>query len=39
MANEQQLSASSVNQAISALVFLYKEVLRVDLPTWCQRAY
>lgn len=32
LANEKQLSASSVNQAISALVFLYKEVLRVDLP-------
>ena len=32
LANVQKLSASSVNQAISALVFLYKEVLRVDLP-------
>lgn len=28
----QKLSASSVNQAISALVFLYKEVLRINLP-------
>lgn len=32
LANEKQLSASSINQAISALVFLYKEVLRVDRP-------
>ena len=26
LANEQKLSASSINQAISALIFLYKEV-------------
>lgn len=32
LANEQKLSASSVNQAISALVFLYRDVLRIDLP-------
>jgi len=32
LANERQLGASSVNQAISALVFLYKEVLQTDLP-------
>lgn len=32
LANEKRLSASSVNQALSALIFLYKEVLQVDLP-------
>ena len=32
LANERQLSASSINQALSALIFLYKEVLKVDLP-------
>ena len=32
LANEQQLSASSINQALSALIFLYKQVLHVDLP-------
>lgn len=32
LANERMLSASSINQSLSALVFLYKEVLQVDLP-------
>lgn len=32
LADEQQLSASSINQALSALIFLYKQVLHVDLP-------
>jgi integron integrase len=32
LADEQQLSASSINQALSALIFLYKQVLQIDLP-------
>ncbi len=32
LANELQLSASSVNQALGALIFLYKTVLHTDLP-------
>ncbi|HNB53854.1 MAG TPA: integron integrase [Anaerolineales bacterium] len=32
LATEQNLSASSQNQALSAILFLYREVLKVDLP-------
>jgi len=32
LANERQVSASTHNQALSALLFLYREVLGVDLP-------
>ena len=32
LANEGQVSASTQNQALSALLFLYREVLGVDLP-------
>lgn len=32
MANERKVSASTHNQALSALLFLYREVLGVDLP-------
>ncbi len=32
LATEQNLSASSQNQALSALLFLYREVLKIDLP-------
>lgn len=32
MANERKVSASTHNQALSALLFLYREVLNIDLP-------
>ena len=32
LATERNVAASTQNQALSALLFLYKEVLRVDLP-------
>jgi integron integrase len=32
LANERQVSASTHKQALSALLFLYKEVLKIDLP-------
>lgn len=32
LATEQNLAASSQNQALSALLFLYREVLKIDLP-------
>jgi hypothetical protein len=32
MANERKVSASTHNQALSALLFLYREVLSIDLP-------
>ncbi|MCO6451997.1 MAG: integron integrase [Caldilineales bacterium] len=32
LANDLDLSASSVNQALGAIIFLYKSVLRVDMP-------
>ena len=32
LANERKVSASTHNQALSALLFLYREVLGVDLP-------
>lgn len=32
MANERKVSASTHNQALSALLFLYREVLGIDLP-------
>ena len=32
LANERQVSASTHNQALSALLFLYREVLAIDLP-------
>jgi site-specific recombinase XerD len=32
LANERHVSASTQNQALSALLFLYREVLSVDLP-------
>lgn len=32
MANERKASASTHNQALSALLFLYREVLNIDLP-------
>lgn len=32
LANERQVSASTQNQALSALLFLYREVLEVELP-------
>ncbi len=32
LANERQVSASTHNQALSALLFLYREVLTIDLP-------
>jgi len=32
LATERQVSASTHNQALSALLFLYREVLAVDLP-------
>jgi len=32
LANERKVSASTHNQALSALLFLYREVLNVDLP-------
>ena len=32
LANERQISPSTHNQALSALLFLYREVLAVDLP-------
>jgi integron integrase len=35
LANELRVSASSYNQAMSALLFLYREVFRVDL-TWIE---
>ena len=35
LANELRVSASSYNQAMSALLFLYREVIRVDL-TWIE---
>jgi integron integrase len=36
LAVEKTVSASTQNQALSALLFLYKEVLRVDLP-WLEK--
>jgi integron integrase len=35
LANDRRVSSSTHNQALSALLFLYREVLRVDLP-WMQ---
>lgn len=35
LANERNVSASTHRQALSALLFLYKEVLRIELP-WMQ---
>jgi site-specific recombinase XerD len=32
LAKEHKVSASSHNQALSALLFLYREVLAIDLP-------
>lgn len=32
LANEEQVAASTQNQALSALLFLYRQVLSVDLP-------
>ena len=32
LANERKVSASTHNQALSALLFLYREVLSIDLP-------
>ena len=32
LANERKASASTHNQALSALLFLYREVLAIDLP-------
>ncbi|MFM7011566.1 MAG: phage integrase N-terminal SAM-like domain-containing protein [Betaproteobacteria bacterium] len=32
LANERRVSASTHNQALSALLFLYREVLAIDLP-------
>ena len=32
MANERKVSASTHNQALSAVLFLYREVLNIDLP-------
>mgnify|MGYP003383485174 CR=1 FL=1 len=32
MANERKISASTHNQALSAILFLYREVLNIDLP-------
>ncbi len=32
MANERKVSATTHNQALSALLFLYREVLNIDLP-------
>jgi len=32
MANERKVSASTHNQALSAILFLYREVLSIDLP-------
>src|SRR5690606_6233344 len=32
LANERNVAASTQNQALSAVLFLYKEVLKVDLP-------
>ena len=32
MANERKVSASTQNQALSAILFLYREVLDIDLP-------
>jgi len=32
LANERKVSASTHNQALSALLFLYREVLAIDLP-------
>src|SRR5882724_9176600 len=36
LANERQVSASTHNQALSALLFLYRAVLKQDLP-WLDR--
>ena len=35
LANERDVAASTQNQALSALLFLYREVLKIDLP-WLQ---
>lgn len=32
LANERKVSSSTHNQALSALLFLYREVLNIDLP-------
>jgi site-specific recombinase XerD len=32
LANERRVSASTHNQALSAILFLYREVLGIDLP-------
>jgi site-specific recombinase XerD len=32
LANERKVSASTHNQALSAIIFLYREVLNIDLP-------
>ena len=37
LANERDVAASTQNQALSALLFLYREVLHVELP-WLQNV-
>ena len=37
LASERRVSSSTHNQALSALLFLYREVLRVDLP-WLEQV-
>jgi integron integrase len=37
LANERDVAASTQNQALSALLFLYRDVLKVDLP-WLQNV-
>ena len=32
LANERRVSVSTHNQALSALLFLYRQVLAIDLP-------
>jgi site-specific recombinase XerD len=41
LATERNVAAATQNQALSALLFLYKHVLGTDLPwlgTWCARS-
>jgi integrase len=37
LANERDVAASTQNQALSALLFLYRDVLKVELP-WLQNV-
>ena len=37
LANERDVAASTQNQALSALLFLYREVLKIELP-WLQNV-